>query len=452
VKAAFADTALLSLAELEALAAEGEVEVVLVVAPDLQGRFTGKRYTTRGFLEHVLGQGAPICEYVLDRDVDMKPFQYAWERGFGDLFMRPDLATLRRAAWLERSAIVICDFVDADGELVEIAPRQVLRRQLERLAERGWSARVGTELEFLLFRASYSEARLAGYRDLPPATEYNTDCSTFGPTAVEDVVAPIRRALAGSGLCVMDSKGESHRGQIEINVRYAEAMRMADDHMIFKEAAKVVAAREGYALTFMPKYDEREGNSCHIHFSLWEGEEPLFAGAGGDRAAAFGGFLAGQLRHSRELAWFFAPNVNSYKRFADRSFAPVSVVWGEDNRTCGLRALGRGPSLRVESRFAGGDCNPYLAIAAIAAMGLAGIEAGAELEAPFAGDAYELGDERRLPLNLMESLELLRDSAFARESFGEEVVEYLLAAGWSEQREYDAAVTDWELHRSFERL
>ena len=449
--AALAAEASLSVAELAMLVSDGAIETVLVVAPDLLGRFVGKRYTATAFLDHVADDEAPICEYVLDRDVEMQPSEQAWGRGFSDWVLRPDLTTLRRAAWLDRSAIVICDFVDGDGRPVEIAPRQMLRRQLERLAERGWSARAASELEFILFRTPLEQARLQGYRDLLPATAYNTDFTTLAPSMAEDVMAPICRALSASGLIVEDYKGESHPGQMEINLRFTDAMRMADDHMMFKEAAKVVAWRHGCALTFMPKFSEREGNSCHVHFSLWQDDTSLFAKPAAENPI-FRSFLAGQLRYSRELCYLFAQNVNSYKRFAHRSFAPVGVVWGQDNRTCGLRVLGDGSSVRVESRIPGGDCNPYLAFAAIAAMGLDGIEQQLEPPPPYVGDGYEAPTESRLPMNLMEALQLFEASEFARQAFGDQVVERYLQAGWSEQRTYDAAVTDWDLSRSFERL
>jgi glutamine synthetase len=447
------DQALLSVEDLASLGAAGEIETVLVVAPDVQGRLAGKRYAVSSFLEHVVGQGAPICSYVLERDVEMKPYEVAWGQGFPDAVLRPDLGTLRRAAWLDRSAIVMCDFAAPDGTPIAVSPRQVLRHQLDRLAERGLHARVGSELEFILFRTTYSEARAASYRQLPAATDYNTDFSTLGPTMVEDVLAPLRRKMRQSGLVVEDSKGESNLGQMEVNFRFTNAMRMADEHVMYKEAAKVIAWQHEYALTFMPKYNEREGNSCHIHMSLWDGERPAFAdGTGAERAELFTAFLAGQLAYSRELAFFFAQNVNSYKRFAARSFAPTTITWGEDNRTCGLRVLGQGASLRVESRIAGGDCNPYLAFAAMIAMGLRGIDEGLKPEPPVVGDAYTVEDDRRLPANLAEGVALLERSEIAREALGETVVAHYVAAGRNEQEEYDASVTDWELQRSFERL
>jgi glutamine synthetase len=449
------NAALFSVAELAALARTGEIETVVVAAPDVLGRLVGKRYTVAAFLEHVVERGAPICDYVLARDVDNVPYGTSWDGGFPDATLCPDVGTLRRAAWLERSAIVLCDFVAPDGTPVAHAPRQVLQRQLERLAQRGLRARVASELEFMLFRTSYRAARAAGYRDLPPGTDDNVDFTTLGPAMVEDVMAPLRRVMGQSGFVVEDSKGESNRGQMEINFRYADALRMADEHVMYKEAAKLVAWRHDYALTFMPKYDEREGNSCHVHLSLWEEEEerPAFAAPRGGRTPLFEAFLAGQLAYSRELAWCFAPNVNSYKRYASRSFAPTAIVWGEDNRSCGLRVVGTGSSLRVESRIGGGDCNPYLAFAAMIAMGLRGIDEGLTLEPACAGDAYAAAAaERRLPTTLGESVALLAGSTLAREAFGEEVVARYVAAGRHEQRTFDAAVTDWELRRSFERL
>lgn len=442
---------MLSVAQLEDLIAAGEIETILVVAPDGLGRLTGKRFTGRAFLDHIVDRGAPICEYVLDRNVEMEPALAAWGRGFGDWLLRPDLSTLRRAGWLEQSAVVICDFVDTEGRLVEIAPRQILRRQLERVTERGWIAHAATELEFILFRTSLEDARARGYRQLRPATEYNADFTTLAPTMMQDVITPLIASLSRTGITVEDWKGEAHPGQVELNLPYAEAMRMADDHILYKEAAKIVAWRNGCSLTFMPKFSDRPGNSCHIHYSLADSTATLFERADGERGAVFRSFLAGQLRYSRELCYLFAQNVNSYKRFAEKTFAPVGVVWGEDNRTCGLRVVGEGEALRIETRIPGGDCNPYLAFAAITAMGLRGIDAGLKLEPAFVGDAYTLGDGSRLPYNLGDSLRLFEGSDFARQAFGDEVVEHYLQSGWDEQRAYDAAVTDWDLCRSFER-
>ena len=404
------------------------------------------------FLDHVVEAGSPIPEYVFDRDVENQPSEAAWGRGFSDWVLRPDLTTLRHAGWLDRSAVVICDFIGYDGKIAEISPRQILRRQLARLAERGWAARAATELEFILFRTPLEQARMTGYQKLRTATDYNVDFHTLGPTMVEDVMAPIRHGLEASGLVIDDWKGESHPGQMEMNVHYAEAMRMADDHILFKEAAKVIAWRQGCSLTFMPKYTDREGNSCHIHYSLWDDENPVFERSGEKLGEVFRSFLAGQVALSRELCYLFAQNINSYKRFAHRMFAPVAVVWGEDNRTCALRVLGEGPGLRLESRFPGGDCNPYLAFAAITAMGLHGVDQSLEPPPPWTGEARAIDDESRLPYNLVESLQWFEASDFARQAFGEEVVGHYAQEGWNEQRAYDAAVTDWDLWRSFERL
>lgn len=443
---------LLDTDSLRQLAEGGEIETVVVAAPDALGRLNGKRYTVGGFLDSVAHKGAQICDYVLARDVENQPFPVNWERGFGDLTLRPDPRTLRVAAWLDRSALVLCDFTEADGTYVDSSPRQVLRRQLERLAERGLEAKVASELEFMLFRTSYDEARAANYRRLPPGARYNSDFMTYAPSMAEDVMGPMRRLLRDSGFAVEYSKGESNLGQMEVNFRYSDPLAMADDHVIYKEAAKLIADSKGYALTFMPKYDEREGNSCHIHMSLWRGDRPAFADDAYGRTQMFDGFLAGQLEYSREMAFLFAPNVNSYKRFAAGSFAPTNLVWGEDNRTCGLRVVGEGPSLRVESRVGGGDCNPYFAFAAMIAMGLRGIDEQLQLEPPVTGDGYAAVGARRLPTSLGESIDLLEQSELARESFGAGVVSWLVEGGRNEQRAFEAAVTDWELHRTFERL
>jgi len=442
----------LSLQELTALADIGDIATVLVVAPDLQGRFAGKRYTAAGFLDSVAGGAALMCTYVLDRDVENQPFDHAWDGGFDDMLMVPDMTTLRRAAWLPRSAIVICDLHYRDGSPVDYSPRQILRRQIERLAQRQLSARAASELEFIFYRTGYDEAMLSGYRDLRPALLYNTDFNTLGPTAVEDYLAPLRDVLRRTGLTVEDCKGESNNGQLEINFRYTDVLTMADEHIIYKEAAKSLAREHGGSVTFMPKVNEREGNSCHIHMSIWQESNPAFVDQHGNRTPLFESFLAGQIAHLRELTYFFAPNVNSYKRFADRSFAPTNIAWGEDNRTCSLRVVGEGKGLRFENRIGGGDCNPYLAFSAMIAMGLRGLENNYALEPPVTGNAYQLDGRRKLAKGLPESLDALQSSDLAREAFGTNVVEHYLVAGWHEQREFSMAVTDWELRRNFERL
>jgi glutamine synthetase len=335
---------------------------------------------------------------------------------------------------------------------VVASPRQILRRQLDRLAERGWAAKVGSELEFMLFRETYSSARAKDYRNLDLANEWNLDYSILGTTMVEDVLRPIRLHMRDLGLRVEDSKGECNLGQQEVNFRYDDALVTADNHALYKNAAKEIAHSLGAAITFMAKYDEREGNSCHVHLSFWDGDRNLFVGDGGHgRSSEFGGFLGGLQARMRELTYFVAPNVNSYKRYAYGSFAPTALLWGEDNRTCAFRAVGHGNGLRVENRIPGGDCNPYLTFAAMIAAGLDGIDRGLEAGEPFGGNAYD-ADAPRVPSSLHESIALLDGSAFAREAFGDEVVDHYLNYARLEQQAFEAAVTDWERHRSFERM
>ena len=441
----------MELQELRAAVEAGAVDTVLLAITDMQGRLQGKRLHARHFLDEVVEHGAEGCTYLLAVDVDMATVDgYAmasWERGYGDFVVRPDLSTLRPVPWHEGTAMCLADVVWHDGSPVAASPRQILRRQLERLAERGWTAHAGTELEFIVFRDSYEDAWRKGYRDLEPANLYNVDYSLLGTARVEPLIRRIRNAMAGAGLRVEDSKGECNLGQHEINFRYADALATADAHVIYKNGAKEIAAQEGMSITFMAKWDEREGNSCHIHVSLADADGPLFPR---DRAV-FEAFLAGQLRCLRELMLLLAPNVNSYKRYADGSFAPTAVAWGHDNRTCALRVVGHGPSLRFENRVGGADLNPYLALSAIIAAGLHGVDAGLALEPPLEGDAYR-SDRPRVPTTLREARDLFARSAVAREAFGDEVVEHYLNAARVEIDAYDAAVTDWERVRGFERL
>jgi glutamine synthetase len=346
----------------------------------------------------------------------------------------------------------LCDLEWHDGSPVAPSPRQVLRRQLDRLAERGWRASFGSELEFVLFEETYDSARAKGYRDLRPANAYNVDYSILGTTMVEPLLRRIRLGMAGAGMTVENSKGECNFGQHEVNFRFSDALTMADNHTVYRNGAKEIAYQEGYALTFMPKVNEREGNSCHIHASLWDGERSLFAPDDGQMSQLFGRFLAGLLAHTRELTYFLAPNINSYKRFQPGSFAPTALVWGHDNRTCAFRVVGHGPGTRVESRIAGGDANPYLAFAAMLAAGVAGIDGEYELEPAWEGSGYEAHDRPHVPATLRDAAEALAASSLAREALGDEVVDHYLNAARIEQEQFDAAVTDWELARSFERL
>jgi len=441
-----------TLDELREAVARGSIDTVLLALTDMQGRLQGKRLTARHFLEEVAEHGAEGCNYLLAVDVDMATVEgYAmasWERGYGDFVLRPDLATLRPVPWQEGTAMVLADVLWEDGSEVLASPRQVLRRQLARLAERGWSANAGTELEFLVFRDSYEQAWHKGYRDLEPANLYNVDYSLLGTARVEPLIRRIRNSMEAAGMLCEDSKGECNYGQHEINFRYADALRTADEHAIYKNGAKEIAALEGMSISFIAKYDQREGSSCHIHFSLADEQGPLF-----DRERElFESFLAGQLACLRELTLLLAPNVNSYKRYAAGSFAPTAVAWGKDNRTCSLRVVGHGASLRFENRAGGADLNPYLALSAIVAAGLHGVEQGLELEPAFEGNAYVSDSKPRVPASLRDARELFAASAVAREAFGEDVVAHYVNAADVELAAFGRAVTDWERYRGFERL
>jgi glutamine synthetase len=432
----------------------GEIDTVLLAMCDMQGRLQGKRLDAKHFLSDVVEHGAEGCNYLLAVDVEMNTVSgYAmssWETGYGDFEMVPDMQTLRLVPWLPATALVLSDLRWGDGREVVASPRQVLRQQLRRLADRGWSANAATELEFMVFRDTYEQAWHKGYRDLEPANLYNVDYSLLGTARIEPLIRRIRLAMAGAGLQVENSKGECNYGQHEINFRYADALRTADEHVIYRNGAKEIASQEGMAISFMAKYDEREGNSCHIHFSLAEAEDgrPLFA----RDDATFQSFLAGQLHGLRELALMLAPNVNSYKRFAAGSFAPTTVAWAEDNRTCALRVVGHGPARRFENRAGGADLNPYMALSALIAAGLAGVDQGLELEPALVGNAYAATDRPRLPRTLREARDLFAQSELAREAFGEEVVAHYVHAADVELDAFESSVTDWERQRGFERL
>jgi glutamine synthetase len=462
----------LSLHELRAQVAAGAIDTVLVAIADMQGRLQGKRFHAPFFVDEVVPNGTEGCNYLLAVDVDMNTVDgYAmssWERGYGDFAMIPDLSTLRPVPWQPATALALADLRWFDGAPVEAAPRQILRRQLDRLAGHGLTGFAGTELEFILYRDSYEAAQRAGYRDLTPANLYNVDYSLLGTARVEPLLRRIRNGMAGAGLTPESAKGECNLGQHEIAFRYADALTCADHHSIYKNGAKEIAAQEGMALTFMAKPNAREGNSCHIHFSLRDlagggrdgdgaagdapGGDPVMAGEHGltplgERV------LAGLLASLRELTLLYAPNINSYKRFQPGSFAPTAVRWGRDNRTCALRLVGHGPiSTRVENRVPGGDVNPYLAIAAMVAGALHGIEHELPLEDGYGGNAYDDPAAPRVPATLREALDLWEGSAIAREAFGAEVVAHYANNARVELAAFDAAVTDWELARGFERL
>jgi glutamine synthetase len=456
----------LDLAALRSEVDAGRIDTVLLVITDMQGRLSGKRMAARHLVDDLLSADnrpelVEGCDYLLAVDVEMNTVGgYAlssWERGYGDLNWRPDPATLRWVPWHEGTALMHCDVEDAAGRPVPVAPRQVLKAQLDRLAERGWTAYVGTELEFMIFTDSYEAAWRSGYRELTPANQYNVDYSMLGTARVEPLLRRIRLGMAGAGMTVESAKGECNYGQHEIAFRYTDALSTCDNHVLYKTGAKEIAAQDGQAITFMAKYDEREGNSCHIHLSLRDSAgAPVF---GRDehghvaRTPEFDSFIAGLLAGLRELTLFFAPNVNSYKRYVDGSFAPTTVAWGLDNRTCALRVVGHHPAaLRVENRVPGGDVNPYLAVAAMIAAGLRGVERGLGLEEAYTGNAYGDPGKPRVPATLRDAADLWAKSTLARDAFGAEVVEHYANMATVELTAFDAAVTDWERRRGFERL
>ncbi|MGW4212610.1 glutamine synthetase family protein [Lentzea sp. NPDC004789] len=446
---------MLTVEELREAVDTGEIDTVLVAIVDMQGRLQGKRCAARYFLDEVLGHAAEGCNYLLAVDVEMNPVSgfemSSWERGYGDFVMKPDISTLRRVPWQEGTALVMCDLVWENGDPVVASPRQILRKQLDRLAALGLECYVGTELEFIVFDDTYEQAWNAGYRNLTPSNQYNVDYSLLGTARVEPLLRAIRNGMTGAGMVVESAKGECNPGQHEIAFRYTTALRTCDQHAIYKNGAKEIAAQQGKSLTFMAKYNEREGNSCHIHLSVRAKDgEPVFA-EGHGMSELMRHFLAGQLAALRELTYFLAPNINSYKRFVKGSFAPTAVAWGRDNRTCALRVVGHGQSLRFENRVPGGDVNPYLAVAALIAAGLHGVEQKLALEDEFVGNAYA-SDRPTVPTTLREAAELLAASELAREAFGKDVVDHYLNAAKVELDAFDAAITDWEKVRGFERL
>jgi glutamine synthetase len=443
--------------ELVARVTSGDIDTIILAITDMQGRLQGKRIDARFFVDDLIDGVVEGCSYLLASDVDMNTVDgfalTSWERGYGDLAFTPDYSTIRLVPWHEKTVIVFADVETVHGEAVAVSPRQVLQGQVARLAERGWTGLTGTELEFIVFENSYEEAWDSGYRGLTPANQYNVDYSLLGTSRVEPLLGRVRRSMRDAGMIVESLKGECNFGQHEIAFKYAELVDKCDEHSLFKLGTKEIAAQEDCAITFMAKYNEREGNSCHIHLSLRDGEDqPVFAG---DKDHGFSDvfehFLAGQVAYARELALFLAPNINSYKRFVEGSFAPTAMLWGIDNRTCAFRVVGHGSSIRVECRIPGGDVNPYLAIAALVAAGLRGVDESLPLAPAFEGNAY-VADSARVPTTLREATELFTSSNVARKSFGDEVVDHYAHAAQIEVAAFDAAVTDWERYRGFERL
>jgi glutamine synthetase len=450
---------MLGLDELRAEVEHGTIDTVLTCFTDMQGRLMGKRVDGDYFLEDTAAHGVEGCNYLLALDMEMDPVPgYAmanWEQGYGDFHLVPDLETLRRIPWLDRTALVLCDVSWENGEPVLASPRQVLKRQMERALERGYLPMFGSELEFYLLKDSYDEAQAKHFRDLTPTIPYILDYHILATTFDENVIGPLRRGMRDAGIPVEFSKGEAWPGQHELNFRFADALTTADRHVIYKNGAKEIAHAHGQSITFMAKPDHTWiGNSCHIHTSLWapDGSRSLFP-AGDDHgdSQVFNAYLAGLVAGMRELSIFVAPNVNSYKRYAAESWAPTTLAWSRDNRTCGFRIVGHGNGLRIESRIPGADANPYLAFAAMLAAGLHGLESDLEPPPMFEGNAYADPDLSRVPSTLRESIDALEQSTLAREAFGDEVVDHYLNYARTEQRLFDQTVTCYERERLFER-
>jgi len=437
---------------LDELRGDATVDTVVMAFTDMQGRLLGKRLHRDFFLEQVAhGHGTEGCNYLLAVDMEMDPvpgYEIAsWERGYGDFALAPDLSTLRRIPWLDATAMVQCDVEWGDGSPVRPSPRQVLRAQIERARGHGFEAMFASELEFYLLRETYEEAHRKGYTGLTPSVPYILDYHILATSYDEPLMRQIRNGMHAADISVETSKGEAWPGQHEINFRYADALRMADNHVVYKNGAKEIAHLNGCSITFMAKPDASWiGSSCHIHSSLWRDGENAFAG----ESNVFRSYLAGQIACARELAIFFAPNVNSYKRYAAGSWAPTTLAWGRDNRTCGFRVVGTGAALRAETRIPGGDVNPYLAFAALLAAGLHGIENSLELGPALEGNAYESGAER-FPSTLRDAIAALDGGTMARAAFGDDVVDHYWNYARTEQELFDRVVTDWERARLYER-
>jgi glutamine synthetase len=446
--------AMLKVEELRELVSTGGIETVVAGFTDHYGRLLGKRFDAEMFVDNVIKDGGHACDYLLTVDMEMEPvpgYKFAnWELGYGDFHMVPDLATLRVASWLDKTAFVLCDIKDEKTHgLVAVAPRSILRKQLENAKQSGYQGFAATELEHYLFRTSYRDAAKGGFRDLEPAGWYLEDYHILQGTRTEDFHAAARRHLKHSGVPVETSKGEWGKGQHEVNVRYAEALEMADRHVVFKQCLKELADAAGLSLTFMAKpFHGQAGSSCHIHFSLWRDGKNVFE-KGGD---LFRWFLGGWMARVPELMVFYAPTINSYKRYVDASWAPTRLAWSYDNRTAGFRVVGDGPAMRIECRIPGADCNPYLAFAAALASGLDGIKNKVEPPECFVGDVYGAKNLARVPGTLAEAAALFENSTFAKKAFGEAVVEHYSHFFRTEMAAFNAAVTDWERNRYFERI
>ena len=449
----------LTLEKLKALVADGTIDTVVVAMTDMQGRLTGKRIHGQYFLDEVVKHGTEGCNYLLAVDVDMNTVagyeMSSWERGYSDFALIPDLNTLRLITWQPGAALILADVAWLDHTDVVASPRQILRKQIAELEKAGMVPMCGTELEFVVYKDSYEEAWNKGYKDLIPVNQYNVDYSILGGSRIEPLLRDIRMGMTTAGMIVESVKGECNFGQHEIAFKYSDALSNCDNHVIYKNGAKEIADQQGYALTFMAKPNEKEGNSSHIHLSFrgLKGELVMVDDSDKEHGMSEIGrqFIAGQLAHLRELSILLAPNIKSYKRYVPGSFAPTAIRWGRDNRTCALRLVGHGAGLRLENRVPGGDVNPYLAVAGIIAAGLDGIKNKLKLEPAFTGNAYE-SDSSRVPASMPEALELWEKSEWVKQTFGAEVQAHYANMARVEIAAYGKAVTDWELFRNFERF
>lgn len=448
----------MNLQTLKAKVKTGAIDTVIVAFPDVSGRLVGKRFTGRFFLDRVAEHGTHACNYLLTVNIEMDPldgFKVAnWDKGFGDFALRPDLSTLRVLPWQPGAALVLCDYCQDDGKLVEEAPRSVLRRQVEALAQKNLACFAASELEFFLFNTTYHDAFQADYRNLPPSSDYRIDYHTMQPARDEAILRAVRNQMTAARVPVESSKGEWGRGQHEVNFIYDRPLPMADMHVVFKQGLKEIAAQHGKAVTFMPKFAASEvGSSCHIHVSLWQGKKNLFWDARTKSGSKlFRQFLGGLMKYSPELAYCFAPTINAYKRYRSASWAPTKMAWSPDNRTVGFRVVGHGDSFRIENRMPGADANPYLVFAATLAAGLAGIGQRLDCGDEYTGNAYVDPTLPSLSKTLREAAGLLAGSALAREAFGDRVVDFYAHTARLEADAFDNAVTDWERVRYFERI
>ena len=447
--------------QLKQMVHDNEIDTVLVVFVDMQGRFMGKRVMGEFFLDEILGdEGMHACNYLLTVDVDMEPlpgYRFAnWDKGYGDFACVPDMNTLRLIPWLEKTALVLCDLVTEEGDIVEVSPRQMLKRQLERAAAKGITFKMGSELEFYLFKDSYDEVVEKDFRDLSPHSKYIEDYHILQTTRDEYLIRQIRNGMKAAGVPIEFSKGEWGRGQHEINLTYSDPLEMADNHSIYKNGVKEIAGLNNRAATFMAKFSMDEaGSSFHLHSSLWDTDDNPMGWSDdspGHLSETMRFFLGGLISTGREFAWMFAPYVNSYKRYQPESWAPTALAWGADNRTCGFRMVGHQKSFRVESRIPGADANPYIAFAATIAAAMHGIENRIEPPEMYRGNAYEATDVERVPWNLVEATELLEQSEVAKKAFGDEVHFHLVNTAQQEWKRFNQVITDWELQRNFERI